>query len=51
MKVEVFEGKDGWRVRLVGDNGEIIATTEAYDSKSNANRAAEMIRDEAIRVD
>ena len=44
INVKVFEGEDGWRVRLIGDNGEIIATTEAYDSESNAERSAKSIR-------
>lgn len=35
-----FEAANGeWGVRLVAGNGEIIATTELYASKSNANRA------------
>lgn len=40
MKVELFEGKDGWRWRKRASNGEIVSTSEAFDSKYNANRAA-----------
>ena len=43
LHYELLEGKDGWRVRLRADNGEIIATTEAYDSKGNAQHAMDRI--------
>lgn len=37
---QVFEAWDGgWAVRLVAGNGQIIARTESYASKSNADRA------------
>lgn len=32
-KFEYYEGKDGWRWRLVAGNGEPIAAGEAYSSK------------------
>lgn len=41
-KIEFFidaEGKD--RFRIVGGNGEIVVTSEAYDSKSNAQRGVD----------
>ena len=36
MNVELFKGGDGWRWRLRGVNGEILATSEAYSSKGKA---------------
>jgi uncharacterized protein YegP (UPF0339 family) len=48
MRIETFEGEDGWRVRLMGDNGEIIATTEAYDSHFNAQRAQKSLEDPGL---
>jgi len=37
---EIFETADGgWAIRLVAQNGEIIARGESYSSKSNATRA------------
>jgi len=36
MRIELFEGVDGWRWRLRADNGEILATSEAYSDKSAA---------------
>jgi hypothetical protein len=38
--VEVFEGKDGWRVRLSANNGETVFVGESYGAKSGALRAA-----------
>ncbi len=39
---EVFEDKAGeWRWRLVADNGEIVASSEAYTTKEHALRGAE----------
>jgi uncharacterized protein YegP (UPF0339 family) len=43
LHYELLEGADGWRVRLRADNGEIIATTEAYDSKGNAQHAMDRL--------
>lgn len=39
-KVVVFKGKLRWYWRLVASNGAILATSEAYYQRSNANRAA-----------
>ena len=44
MNVELFQGKDGWRWHLKAGNGEILATSEAYDSKSNAERTANLVQ-------
>lgn len=42
MYVEIFKGKglQPWRFRLVGANGEPVASSEGYVSKWNAKRAA-----------
>lgn len=39
--IELFEGADGWRYRVVATNEEVLATSEAYSSKSNAKRGVE----------
>lgn len=45
MHVEIFkgEGREPWRVRLVGRNGEILNVSEGYFSKWNAKRAARRV--------
>jgi len=51
-KFEVFLGKTDrqhdyqpqWYWRLVGGNGEILAVSESFPSKSNAKRAAKRAR-------
>jgi uncharacterized protein YegP (UPF0339 family) len=40
MKVKVFHGKLRWFWHLVARNGEILAHSQGYYSKSNAIRAA-----------
>lgn len=37
---EIFKGRLRWRWNLVGANGEVVAVSQAYWSKSNAIRAA-----------
>lgn len=45
-KFQVFEGADGQHTfRLVAGNGQIIARTEMFVSKSNAFRAADRVRE------
>jgi len=34
-RVEVYLSVDGWRFRVKGGNGEIMAVGEAYESKSD----------------
>lgn len=48
-KFEIYPDKAGaYRWRLVASNGQIVAASgEAFDSKSNAKRAAENVRDNA----
>lgn len=36
---EVYEAEDGWRWRLKGLNGEIVAMGEAHTSRRDAQRA------------
>jgi uncharacterized protein YegP (UPF0339 family) len=44
LVVQVFHGADGWRWRMRSlGNGEVVASSEAYASKSNAKRAARML--------
>ena len=45
MKVELFKGKDGWRWRMVGTNGEILSTSEAYANKASAERTVKLVKD------
>jgi len=43
---QIFEAWDGaWGVRLVAGNGQIIARTETYSTKSNATRAVARLTD------
>jgi hypothetical protein len=45
MEIRVYQDlAGGWRWRVVADNGRIVAdSAEAYDSKSNAKRAAQRL--------
>lgn len=44
-KLKVYEDSSGyWRWRLVAANGEKVAASEAYASKSNAIRSAERVK-------
>jgi uncharacterized protein YegP (UPF0339 family) len=45
-RFEVYE-KSGWRWKLVDSNGEPIAISEPYESKSNAKRGAQNVKDTA----
>lgn len=42
MRVEIWKGKglQPWYVRLVAENGKVLAVSEGYFSKWNAKRAA-----------
>ncbi len=33
-RIEVWEGKDGWRSRIMHRNGNILFNSEAYSSKA-----------------
>lgn len=36
MKATVYPSTDGWRWRMIADNGEIVATGEAYVRRRDA---------------
>ena len=42
MTVQLFKGKgrQPWHLRLVADNGQVLAISEGYFSRWNARRAA-----------
>lgn len=44
-RYEVYRAADGWRWRLVGGNGRIVATGEAHPRKANALRAVRRLPD------
>lgn len=42
---EIFRDKDGgWRFRVIGRNGEIIAASEAYTRPADAKRGLDALR-------
>lgn len=43
MHFEVYQGGDGWRWRLKGANGEVVAHGEAYSTKAHALRAVSLL--------
>jgi uncharacterized protein YegP (UPF0339 family) len=44
-KLEIFKDRAGqYRWRLIARNGEIVAASEAYVSKSNAERSAQFVK-------
>jgi uncharacterized protein YegP (UPF0339 family) len=44
-QVEIYEDEaGGWRWRLTGDNGEVVAVGESYTKKSDASRGWETAR-------
>lgn len=45
-KFKIYE-KTGWRWKLVDGNGETVATSEPYSSKSNAERGARNVQSTA----
>ena len=51
MNVELFKGSDGWRWRLVADQGEILATSEAYTRKTDARRTAKLVYNAFLKGD
>ena len=46
VKIEVYRKHLLWRVKLVGRNGETVMNSEAYYSRSNAERSAKRLRRE-----
>lgn len=53
MKFEIYLDASGkYRWRLVSSNGQTVASSgESFDSKANARRAAENVRDSAGKAD
>ena len=49
-KFRIYE-KSGWRWQLIDSNGEAIANSEPYASKSNARRGAENVKTTAPEAD
>jgi uncharacterized protein YegP (UPF0339 family) len=43
MKIKLLKGKVRWYYTIVGNNGETIAVSQKYFSKSNAKRAARKV--------
>jgi uncharacterized protein YegP (UPF0339 family) len=43
MKVRLYKSKDGWRIRLIGRNGEIMLSSEAYSSLTKSAQSARKI--------
>ena len=41
--IEVWESKDGWRWRLMHENGNILADSEAYSSKQMMSKTADNV--------
>lgn len=44
------DSRDQFRFRLVAANGEIVATSESYTTRHDAERAAERVRDLAVQA-
>ncbi len=44
-RVELYEGKDGWRWRLKAANNEVLAFSQSYSSKNSATRSAAKLAD------
>lgn len=51
MYTELFQGEDGWRWRLKGDNHETLASSEVYFSKSDAKRTCDLVQQSLIPDD
>lgn len=49
-RIEVYQAADGWRWRLKAENGEIVATGEAYTTKQGAERGVDTFRRCAAEV-
>lgn len=43
VKIELFQGADGWRWRMRARNGEIVAQSEAYTRRESAEDTARML--------
>lgn len=43
-KIETYESKDGPRFRIIASNGQIIAHSEAYKTKSSRTRTVNILK-------
>lgn len=43
LVAEIYRSRKGWRFRLKGRNGEIVAASQAYSRKHDAKRGAERV--------
>jgi uncharacterized protein YegP (UPF0339 family) len=50
-RAQVFQRDDGWRFRIKGANGEVIATGEAYKAKRDAIAAARALVPEGVEIE
>lgn len=44
MKIKIVTARGGYRVHLVGGNGELVFWTEVYSTKQSAQRAAAWVK-------
>jgi len=47
LEAEVFKGRDGWRWRLRGRNGEVVPQSQRYSRKHDAKRGVQRVAPEA----
>jgi uncharacterized protein YegP (UPF0339 family) len=45
MRFELYHSQTGWRWRLKGGNGEIIASGEGYHNRADAVNAVNLVMD------
>lgn len=50
-RAQVFQRGDGWRFRIKGANGEVIATGESYKAKRDAIAAAAALVPAGVEVE
>lgn len=50
-RAQVFQRWDGWRFRIKGGNGEVIATGESYSRKADALAAVAALVPEGTPVE
>jgi hypothetical protein len=50
-KFEVYQGKDGFRWRLKANNGEIVATGEAYQTEDGARKGCDAVKRAAAEAE
>jgi uncharacterized protein YegP (UPF0339 family) len=50
-RAQVFQRSDGWRFRIKGANGEVLATGEAYKAKRDAVAAAKALVPAGVEIE